>query len=135
MLGLSYTEFKRVYKKYILLINNTLFYNNIKIELPTYYSSDFYSDEWNLYDLFFRFKNEVDAFKFYKTFLDYDYVIKMCNTFVHIYNINILYENNSMYIQTINNMDLVELRHLVNTNNNYTKNKRILKQSKNICPG
>ena len=132
MLGLNYTDFQQVFGTHFSLINNTLIYKNIKVELPNFYPSEFYSDNWNLYDLFFRFKHEVVAFKYYKSFLEYDYVIKMCETFVHIYNIDILYKNKTLYLQELNNMDLYDLRYLVNTKNNYTKNKRIFKKSIHI---
>jgi hypothetical protein len=134
MLGSSYIEFLQVFKVHFSLINNTLIYKNIRVELPNYYSPEFYSDKWNLYDLFFRFKHEMNAFKYYKTFLEYDYVIKMCETFVHIYNINKLYKNKSIYLQELNDMDLFDLRYLVNTKDNSTENKRIFDQSVHISP-
>jgi hypothetical protein len=141
MLGLTFKEFKIEFNKHFIIKNGELIYTPIYtsphkftvIELPDSFSKEYYSDVWNLYNLFFRFDNELSAFNFYKTFLPYGDVLKMCKVFVLIYKINIQCNNEKIQqLGYLSSLDLTELGYLINTQYNDTKNKRILEKSKYI---
>ena len=124
MLGLKYEEFIKVFYRYFILKRNILFYkNDTMIVLP-----EVYTDLYDIYYHFFRFDNELNVYKFYKTINSYEEVLMYCNTFRQIYHTCKRIENTKMRcIERLQSLDLLELRHLINTQNNKTKNNGVLK--------
>lgn len=99
MLGESFFNFKTKYESKFYLINNVLYYKN---NYFCYINLDCNLEIYDLYDLFFRFKNQLDAFNYYRIIYDsqddYYIITLLCDIYEKIYNL-IQYEKNIIILK------------------------------------
>lgn len=130
MLGLSWKDFKIYYKENFVVNNNELYFINQTniIKVPIFIKKTVI-DDYFMYENFFRFENELDAFTYYKSFLDYDSILIMCKIYLEIYDLNKKIKLEKIqHLEELQKLDMIELRYLVNCKNNYTKNSSELKK-------
>ena len=101
----SYNKFVEYFQKNFLLVHNILFHKNkiIKINYKKIL------DNYDIYYLFCRFKNSLEAFDFYRTIYDsqddYDLICHLCDIYNYLYVIiskDITVNKMNKKIETIN---------------------------------
>ena len=84
MIGNTYREFKNVFSKQFVLLNNVLYYKNTYLYIP--YHKEL--EEYDIYYLFFQFNDGIQAFNYYRKFYEEYEINCLCDAYSYIYKMS-----------------------------------------------
>jgi hypothetical protein len=107
MLGLDFRTFENTFPQTFQFIGNNIYYKNRMINIGGHAVSI-----RDLYELFFRFKNGLDAFNYYRKFFNYSDTCSLCDIYEIIYFIIQGEFKTTEYKKQVENMKNIEYKKL-----------------------